>query len=104
MAEIPMDHFMEFYTNELAVNKEIPAAISAAKALLYLIKTIKSETMIEVQNKMQELIERLVMKNVIMSVVSGCELFVRFITLTSMDQPNFAECKQLLIQRGMPYI
>ncbi len=34
------------------------------------------------------------------SLATGCELFTRFVTKTSLDIPNFNECKKKLIDRG----
>ena len=34
------------------------------------------------------------------AVASGCELFMRFITLAALDHKNFQECKQVMLNRG----
>lgn len=44
-----------------------------------------------------------VMKNSrfpVTAVASGCELFMRFITLASLDNKNFQQCKQVMLVRG----
>ncbi|XP_025089486.1 translation initiation factor eIF-2B subunit alpha-like isoform X2 [Pomacea canaliculata] len=38
------------------------------------------------------------------SIRSGCELFLRFITLTNIQQPNFEECQKILIDRGNLFV
>jgi translation initiation factor 2B subunit (eIF-2B alpha/beta/delta family) len=39
-------------------------------------------------------------KNAPFSLASGCELFTRFVTKTSLDIPDFETCKKKLIDRG----
>jgi len=39
-------------------------------------------------------------KNAPFSLASGCELFTRFVTKTSLDIPDFQMCKRKLIDRG----
>ncbi|XP_015113135.1 translation initiation factor eIF-2B subunit alpha isoform X2 [Diachasma alloeum] len=34
------------------------------------------------------------------SIASGAELFLRFITLATLDTPSFAECKGIMLHRG----
>lgn len=34
------------------------------------------------------------------AVASGCELFMRFITLAALDNKNFQQCKQVMLERG----
>jgi len=38
-----------------------------------------------------------------LSVSSGCDLFTRFVTRTSLDVPDFVQCKNKLIERGEQY-
>lgn len=46
--------------------------------------------MLELQKKIRAIIESLIAEHVNMSVISGCEIFVRYITLCYMDYPvNF---------------
>lgn len=34
------------------------------------------------------------------AVASGCELFMRFITLATLDNKNFKHCKKVMLERG----
>ncbi|XP_015182678.1 PREDICTED: translation initiation factor eIF-2B subunit alpha isoform X2 [Polistes dominula] len=38
--------------------------------------------------------------NPITAIASGSELFLRFITLATLDTPSFAECKRIMLHRG----
>lgn len=40
----------------------------------------------------------------ITSVVSGCELFSRFITLGKFDDKTMEECKQIMVHRGQIFL
>ncbi|KII67318.1 Translation initiation factor eIF-2B subunit alpha [Thelohanellus kitauei] len=99
-----VDRYIEFFNALVLVRKDEPEAVSAVDTMLYFIKTYKTETMVELQKKMREIIEKLVRIKVSMSVISACELFVRFITLSSMDNDSFSECQRLLIQRGEMFV
>lgn len=37
------------------------------------------------------------------SVTSGCELFLRFITLATLDFKNFQDCKHVMMKRGQMF-
>lgn len=38
------------------------------------------------------------------AVASGCELFMRFITLVALDNKNFKECKKVMLERGQFFL
>lgn len=40
----------------------------------------------------------------ITAVVSGCELFSRFITLGKFDDKTMDECKQIMVHRGQVFL
>ncbi|XP_064392535.1 translation initiation factor eIF2B subunit alpha-like [Halichondria panicea] len=82
-------------------------AVVAIKTLLQLIKNSEAGTIAGLQDEIKEgtkvLTEGI---SSIVSVSSGCELFVRFITLSSLlgEEKDFQEIKRLLVERGNLYI
>ncbi|XP_065322159.1 translation initiation factor eIF2B subunit alpha-like [Gordionus sp. m RMFG-2023] len=84
---------------------EINPAVAAIQSLLLLISKCDVETLSELRETLKKAINLMTNtgKNVT-SVSSGCELFLRFITLTSLDQPNFQECTKVLLERGKLYL
>ncbi|KAK3752724.1 hypothetical protein QZH41_018688 [Actinostola sp. cb2023] len=66
---------------------------------------IEAETLSELREVLQEVFQALTTTNVaVTSVSSGCELFLRFITLAALDNPDFKECKRVLIERGQLFL
>ncbi|XP_003388928.1 PREDICTED: translation initiation factor eIF-2B subunit alpha-like [Amphimedon queenslandica] len=76
-------------------------AIVAIEKLLEVIKNSEAGTMIrlteEIKSATKDLIEMELSK---VSVSSGCELFLRFITFASLEQLKFEDCRSLLLKRG----
>ncbi|XP_065893570.1 translation initiation factor eIF2B subunit alpha-like [Dysidea avara] len=86
-------------------DEENSVAVAAIKTLLHLIKRTNAGTVAELRDEIGLAIKALTgMKQSVVSISSGCDLFVRFITLTSLDQTDFNECKKLLLKRGDLYI
>lgn len=82
-------------------------AVAAIGTLLDLIKRSKAGTIAGLQDEIKRATEALISaKTSIVSVSSGCELFVRFITLTSEmgEEEDFGKLKGLLIERGSTYL
>lgn len=86
-------------------DEENSVAVAAIKTLLHLIKCSKAGTLAELRDEIGIAKKALTgMKQSVVSIASGCDLFVRFITLTSLDQTDFNECKKLLLTRGDLYV
>ncbi|XP_065196803.1 translation initiation factor eIF2B subunit alpha-like [Sycon ciliatum] len=83
----------------------ISAAVAAIKILSLYIESSEAGTLQELNGDLKVVIAILTGGNVAtMSVESGCELFLRFITLTSLDNPDFVECKKKLLERGRMFM
>ena len=84
--------------------QEDPAAGPSAAAIRALTQNIKSstaKTIMGLREGLQEAAAELSKtKDAPMSTASLCELFVRFVTRTALEMPDFDMCKQLLIERG----
>eukprot|EP00007_Cunea_sp_BSH-02190019_P003926 CAMPEP_0174243954 /NCGR_PEP_ID=MMETSP0417-20130205/33499_1 /TAXON_ID=242541 /ORGANISM="Mayorella sp, Strain BSH-02190019" /LENGTH=267 /DNA_ID=CAMNT_0015323565 /DNA_START=55 /DNA_END=855 /DNA_ORIENTATION=+ len=84
----------------LAAEPDGAIAVAAIRALTLVIEMSKATTMFELQLELKAAIENLQKHSSSLSVVSGCELFTRFVTRTSLEIREFADCKERLIQRG----
>ncbi|EEB13807.1 translation initiation factor eIF-2B subunit alpha, putative [Pediculus humanus corporis] len=88
------NNYMESFPN-------VSAGRAAIKTLLTVLEHDKSATIQELHSTFRNAIE--VMKKSkfsVTAVASGCELFMRFITLAALDHKNFQECKQVMLNRG----
>lgn len=80
-------------------------AVAAIQTLLEFMNQNAAETLSELRENLKEVIEVLTRtEGSVTSISSGCELFLRFITLASLDNPDFQECKRVLVERGQLYL
>lgn len=84
------------YLNEFCDEEDI-VAVAAIKAMMKFMKEDSGgiSTMTEMREALMEALDEMASaKKSVFSVRSGCELFVRFITYTSLDfSPDFEECR-----------
>lgn len=82
--------------------RETPAAPAAVHILTDLIRCSRSETMLGLELEVRRASDRMISyaRSSDLSVKAACELFLKFISRTSFDFPDFNECKTKLIQRG----
>ncbi|GLV31113.1 eukaryotic translation initiation factor 2B subunit alpha [Carabus blaptoides fortunei] len=95
----------EFFCSILKNEEDVSAGVAAIRTLFNVLKDYKSETVQELDSNLQSAIE--VMRNTeypVTAVVSGCELFRRFITLAKLDTKTFDECKQIMLERGLLFL
>jgi len=102
VAGVPEPEFdvLTRFRSELA--RETPAAPAAVHVLTDLIRCSRSETIHGLELEVRRACDKMISyaRSSELSVRAACELFVKFITRTSFDFPDFAECKMRLIQRG----
>lgn len=82
-------------------------AVAAIETLLAMIKNSKAETIAGLQDEIKTATKALIeAKTSTVSVSSGCELFVRSISLTSKmgEEEDFGKLKDLLEERGSLYL
>eukprot|EP01136_Pigoraptor_vietnamica_P034162 Opistho-1_new@97823 len=88
----------------LAAEPDLPTAVAAVRTLIQAIKESKSTTMMELREEIKSVIQLLTSSvGFSISLSSGCDLFMRFVTRTALDS-NFEECKRLLIERGNIFV
>lgn len=92
---------IEAYARFLADDPVAGPSAAAIKALTENIKSSGATTMMGLREGLREAGEALSKRqDVPMSIASLCELFVRFVTRTALELPDFDACKKLLIERG----
>lgn len=87
--------------------------VAAIKTLLGVVQRSKAETMMGLQNELQKAADTM-LKNYhwiqsaasssssshSIALQSGIELFLKYITRTFLEAPNFEECRQSVLERG----
>uniref|UniRef100_A0A673L2W6 Translation initiation factor eIF2B subunit alpha n=1 Tax=Sinocyclocheilus rhinocerous TaxID=307959 RepID=A0A673L2W6_9TELE len=79
---------------------DVASAVAAIRSLLEFLKREQSETILGLRENMTKAIHRLEETDSSVAVSSGGELFLRFISLTSLEHPDLSQCKNVMIERG----
>ncbi|KAJ9577626.1 hypothetical protein L9F63_005813 [Diploptera punctata] len=89
----------------LQKERDVSAGMAAIRTLMTVLEYDKSETVQELDSNLQAAVDA--MKNTdypVTAVASGCELFLRFITLAKLDTKTFKECKDIMLHRGQLFL
>eukprot|EP00794_Sanderia_malayensis_P014409 gene14409-15910_t len=96
---------LDFFQKCLADDPEVSATVAAITTLLEVLKKTEAETLAGLIDNLKNVIAQLTaIENSVTSVSSGSELFLRFVTLASLDQTDFQECKRILVERGQLFL
>jgi len=84
--------------------------VAAMKALLGVVERTEAETMMQLQDELREASEQMMASfsqstsgRSHIALKSGCELFLKYITRTFLELPDFEECKQAILERGQRF-
>ncbi|XP_041349691.1 translation initiation factor eIF-2B subunit alpha-like [Gigantopelta aegis] len=92
---------LTYFDKLIKDDPEMSAAVAAIKTLLKFIEANKVETLAEMRARLKDAINTLTQTDSsVTSISSGCELFLRFITLANLQHSDFQECQKILVQRG----
>nr|CAH0101978.1 unnamed protein product [Daphnia galeata] len=93
---------LDFFQNIVENEPEVSAAVAAIRTLMNILENFgDGETLRGLSEELRKATEEMKKAECsITSVQSGCELFQRFITLTSLDQSEFKDCKEIMKKRG----
>uniref|UniRef100_A0A1B6FR79 Translation initiation factor eIF2B subunit alpha n=1 Tax=Cuerna arida TaxID=1464854 RepID=A0A1B6FR79_9HEMI len=95
----------EFFTNIMKNDKEVSAGIAAIRTLLKFLEHDKAETIQELADNLKVAIDVMTKTDYpTTAVVSGSELFQRFITLAVLDNQTVAGSKQIMLHRGTVFL
>jgi translation initiation factor eIF-2B subunit alpha len=76
--------------------------VAAIKVLLGVVQRSRAETMMGLQDELKQAAALIQQQNEHSQVAlqSGCQLFLKYITRTFLELPNFEECRQAILERG----
>lgn len=96
------------FDESIRQNPDSSTAVCAIKVLLDYIKQEPFGTVTELREKVIKAIDTLTTTDSsAISIKSGCELLLRFITLTALDagvDASMEECKEVLLQNGALFL
>ncbi|XP_062574707.1 translation initiation factor eIF-2B subunit alpha-like [Saccostrea cucullata] len=92
---------LSYFNTLVKEDPDLSAAVAAIKTLLHFLENNKIETLAEMRDRLKEAIQILTeTDSSTTSISSAGELFLRFITLTSLEHPNIQDCQRILVERG----
>uniref|UniRef100_A0A673LEF1 Translation initiation factor eIF2B subunit alpha n=1 Tax=Sinocyclocheilus rhinocerous TaxID=307959 RepID=A0A673LEF1_9TELE len=93
-------NLVEYFRAQIREDPDVASAVAAIRSLLEFLKRDQSETILGLRENMTKAIHRLEETDSSVAVSSGGELFLRFISLTSLEHPDLSQCKNVMIERG----
>uniref|UniRef100_A0A8C8HAP9 Translation initiation factor eIF2B subunit alpha n=1 Tax=Oncorhynchus tshawytscha TaxID=74940 RepID=A0A8C8HAP9_ONCTS len=95
------DKLVEYFRTQVRQDPEVPSAVAAIRTLLEFLKRDQTgETILGLRENLTQTIRRLEEADSSVAVSSGGELFLRFISLTSLEHPDLSQCKKVMVERG----
>lgn len=91
---------VEYFETQTSQDPDVASAVAAIRSLLEFLKRDQSETILGLRENMTRAIGQLQEADSSVAVSSGGELFLRFITLTSLEHPDLSQCKKVMVERG----
>lgn len=91
---------VEYFRTQTREHPDVASAVAAIRSLLEFLKRDQSETILGLRENMTQAIHQLQETDSSVAVSSGGELFLRFISLTSLEHPDLSQCKKVMIERG----
>ncbi|XP_068750438.1 translation initiation factor eIF2B subunit alpha-like [Montipora capricornis] len=105
LLEMDNEAAVQFFKKCMVDDPGMSTAVAAIQTLLEFMNQNSAETLSELRENLKSVIDVLTKtEGSVASISSGCELFLRFITLASLDNPDFQECKRVLVVRGQLYL
>lgn len=91
-------------TNSAQENADMAPAVAAMNVLADWIKKSKATTMMELQIQLKTAAEHIEsFAPEVIAIIGGCELFIRYVTRSNTEIPDFEECKTALVARSAYY-
>ncbi|NXI45745.1 EI2BA factor, partial [Galbula dea] len=91
---------IETFRAQLRDDPDVASAVAAIRALLGFLKQDRGETIQGLRSSLRAAIDTLSRVDSSVAVSSGGELFLRFISLTSLEYSDYSKCKEIMIERG----
>ncbi|KAL7576412.1 hypothetical protein ACA910_018216 [Epithemia clementina (nom. ined.)] len=84
--------------------------VAAMKVLLGVVERTEAETMMQLQDELRQAADLMMASSSTattgrsnIALKSGCELFLKYITRTFLELPDFTQCKQAILERGQRF-
>ncbi|KAJ1093268.1 hypothetical protein NDU88_006373 [Pleurodeles waltl] len=94
------EEIIEYFKTQMADGTGVASAVAAIRSLLEFLKRDEGETIKGLRENLTEAIQTLTGVDSSVAVSSGGELFLRFISLTSLEDSDYSKCKKIMIERG----
>ncbi|KAG7476615.1 hypothetical protein MATL_G00084760 [Megalops atlanticus] len=94
------DELVEYFRTQMRQDPDVASAVAAIRTLLEFLKRDKGETILGLRENLTQAIDRLTGVDSSVAVSSGGELFLRFISLTSLEHDDLSRCKKVMVERG----
>ncbi|KAI1882006.1 hypothetical protein AGOR_G00246230 [Albula goreensis] len=94
------DELVEYFKTQMRQDPDVASAVAAIRTLLEFLKRDKGETILGLRENLTQAIVRLAGVDSSVAVSSGGELFLRFISLTSLEHSDLSQCKKVMVERG----
>ncbi|MCJ8746743.1 hypothetical protein PDJAM_G00145110 [Pangasius djambal] len=91
---------VEYFRKQMSQDPDVASAVAAIRSLLEFLKRDQSETIVGLRENLTKAIGRLEEADSSVAVSSGGELFLRFISLTSLEHEDLSKCKNVMVDRG----
>ncbi|NWV97352.1 EI2BA factor, partial [Machaerirhynchus nigripectus] len=95
-----LSDLIKTFRAQLRDDPDVASAVAAIRALLGFLKQDRGETIQGLRNSLRDAIDTLSRVDSSVAVSSGGELFLRFISLTSLEYSDYSKCKEIMIERG----
>ncbi|XP_055381417.1 translation initiation factor eIF-2B subunit alpha [Condylostylus longicornis] len=98
-------HVVKYFTALMDNDKSLSSGIAAIKTLLMVLENTKFDTIHILISTIQAAVLAMRSSELpITAIVSGSELFSRFITFAKFDDKSMEECKNIMLNRGKSFL
>uniref|UniRef100_A0AAQ5XG99 Translation initiation factor eIF2B subunit alpha n=1 Tax=Amphiprion ocellaris TaxID=80972 RepID=A0AAQ5XG99_AMPOC len=91
---------VEYFRDQMRKDPDMASAVAAIRTLLEFLKRDKGETILGLRESLTSATTCLTGVDSSVAVSSGGELFLRFISLTSLEHQDLSRCKKVMEERG----
>uniref|UniRef100_A0A3Q1F1B3 Translation initiation factor eIF2B subunit alpha n=1 Tax=Acanthochromis polyacanthus TaxID=80966 RepID=A0A3Q1F1B3_9TELE len=94
------EELVEYFRDQMRKDPDMASAVAAIRTLLEFLKRDKGETLLGLRESLTSATTCLTGVDSSVAVSSGGELFLRFISLTSLEHQDLSRCKKVMEERG----
>ncbi|XP_027880732.1 translation initiation factor eIF2B subunit alpha isoform X1 [Xiphophorus couchianus] len=94
------EELVEYFRAQMRKDPDMASAVAAIRTLLEFLKRDKGETILGLRESLTWATACLKGEDSSVAVSSGGELFLRFISLTSLEHQDLSRCKKVMEERG----